>query len=172
MKLSFYPMTEVDWPEVQRIYSDGIATGIATFDSAPSPNWHDFSSRRIVRCCIVARDEDSVMAGWGALTPVSYRPVYRGVAEASIYIAESHRAKRVGDLLLRRLIELSEGNGFWTLQASTFPQNHASIALQKRHGFHIVGIRQKIGKMTHGPMADQWCDTLLLERRSPRVGLD
>lgn len=172
MKLAFSPMTAADWPEVQRVYAEGIATGLATFEAATPMKWEDFVRSKIPECCLVARDEEQAIAGWAALSPVSSRPVYRGVAEAALYIAASHRARRVGDRLMTELIRVSEANGFWTLQSATFPQNLASLALQQRHGFHIIGIREKIGKMTHGPLAGQWCDTLLLERRSRKVGVN
>ncbi|MFI5335914.1 MAG: GNAT family N-acetyltransferase [Opitutales bacterium] len=172
MKLSFSAMTGTDWPEVQRIYAEGIATGLATFESAPPSGWDYFISNRLVSCCLVARDAQEAVAGWAVLAPVSSRPVYRGVAEASVYVAASHRGRRVGDELLGQLIAVAEDNGIWTMQSSTFPQNLASVALQQRHGFLIVGLRRKIGRMSYGPMSGRWCDTLLLERRSTRIGLD
>lgn len=170
MKLSFATMSEADWPDVQHIYAEGIATGIATFESAPPATWDDFIRTKVAACALVARDETGALIGWAVLIPVSYRPVYRGVAEASLYVGAAHRGQRAGDALMKELIAVSEANGFWTLQSSTFPQNRASLALQQRHGFKIVGIREKIGRMTHGPLAGQWCDTLLLERRSPVTG--
>jgi phosphinothricin acetyltransferase len=170
MKLSFATMTAGDWPEVQRVYVEGIVTGLATFESAPPSTWSEFSRTKVEECGLVAREESGALAGWAALIPVSYRAVYRGVAEASLYVASSFRGRGVGDALMAELIRAAEAKGYWTLQSSTFPQNHASIAVQRRHGFHIVGIREKIGRMTYGPLAGQWCDTLLLERRSPAVG--
>jgi phosphinothricin acetyltransferase len=172
MTLSFATMSAGDWPEVQRVYADGIATGLATFESSPPATWSEFIRTKVVECGLVARDHSDTLAGWAALIPVSYRPVYRGVAEASLYVAAPFRGRGVGNALLAELIRAAEAKGFWTLQSSTFPQNQASIALQKKHGFHIVGIREKIGRMTHGPLAGQWCDTLLLERRSGAVGRD
>lgn len=171
MELAFAVMTAPDWPEVQRVYAEGIATGLATFESAPPKSWEEFIQAKVPECSLVARDEDLLLAGWATLSRVSARPVYRGVAEATLYIAASHRARRVGDRLMKELIRVSETYGFWTLQSSTFPQNLASVALQQRHGFHIVGIRERIGRMTFGPLAGQWCDTLLLERRSRKIGL-
>jgi phosphinothricin acetyltransferase len=170
MKMSFATMTAGDWPEVQRIYVEGISTGLATFESSAPATWGEFIRTKVAECCLVARDATDALAGWATLTPVSYRSVYRGVAEASVYVGGSFRGRGVGDGLMEELIRLAEAKGFWTLQSSTFPQNHASIAVQKRHGFHIVGIREKIGLMTHGPLAGQWCDTLLLERRSAAIG--
>ena len=192
--LSFTALTEADWPDVQRVYAEGIATGIATFESTPPETFADFMRTKRADACLVARDaageccslapnepganeqhrggRAGALAAWAVLIPVSSRPVYRGVAEMSLYVAASHRGQRVGDALMREMIRLSEALGVWTLQSSTFPQNAASLALQQRHGFHIVGIREKIGRMAHGPLAGQWCDTLLLERRSKTVGRD
>lgn len=165
-------MTVADWPDVQRIYAEGIATGIATFESTPPESYADFIKTKISDACVVARDATGAVAAWAVLIPISSRHVYRGVAEMSLYVAASHRGQRVGDTLMREMIRLSEAQGFWTLQSGTFPQNVASIALQQHHGFHIIGIREKIGRMSHGPLAGQWCDTLLLERRSKTVGRD
>jgi phosphinothricin acetyltransferase len=170
MTLSFATMIAGDWPEVQRVYADGIATGLATFESMPPATWSEFIRTKVQECGLVARNGEGDLAGWATLTPVSYRPVYRGVAEATIYVARTFRGCGVGGALMAELIRTAETRGFWTLQSSTFPQNHASLTVQKRHGFHIVGIREKIGRMTHGPLAGQWCDTLLLERRSASVG--
>lgn len=169
-QLTFHSLTAADWPEVQRIYAEGIATGIATFESVPPETFVDFLKTKIESACVVAHDRTGAIAAWAVLIPVSSRHVYRGVAEMSLYVAASHRGRRVGDALMAEMIRLSEAQGFWTLQSSTFPQNTASLALQQRHGFHIVGIREKIGRMSHGPLAGQWCDTLLLERRSKTVG--
>lgn len=170
MILSFAKMAAADWPEVQRVYAEGIATGVATFEATPPGTWSEFIRTKVEDCCLVACDENDRMAGWATLTPISYRSVYKGVAEASVYVGSAFRGKGVGDALTAELIRVAELKGFWTLQSSTFPQNHASIAVQKRHGFHIVGIREKIARMTHGPLAGTWCDVLLLERRSLAVG--
>ena len=170
--LTFTPLTETDWPDVHRIYAEGIATGIATFESEPPETWADFIKSKVPEANLGARDAAGTLVGWAVLIPVSARPVYRGVAEMSLYISAACRGQRVGDRLMEAMIRHSEALGFWTLQSATFPQNSASIALQQRHGFHIVGIRQKIGRMAHGPLAGQWCDTLLLERRSKKVGVE
>ncbi|MBA3848375.1 MAG: N-acetyltransferase [Opitutus sp.] len=167
---TFHPMGEADWPEVRRIYAEGIATGLATFEAAPPEHWADFIRTKVADCCLVARDTRGAMVAWAVLIPVSSRHVYRGVAEMSLYVSASHRGRRVGDALMAAMIRHSEAKGFWTLQSSTFPQNAASLALQRRHGFHIVGIREKIGRMPQGPLAGRWCDTLLLERRSRIAG--
>jgi len=172
MPLSFSTMAVGDWPEVQRVYAEGIATGLATFESMPPATWGEFIRPKVAECCLVGRNGAHALAGWAVLTPVSYRTVYRGVAEASVYVAATHRGRGTGRALLAELIRQAESRGFWTLQSSTFPQNLASLALQKALGFHIVGIREKIGRMSYGPLAGQWCDTLLLERRSAAVGRD
>lgn len=181
MKLSFATMTAADWPEVRKIYEEGIATGLATFETAAPATWDDFSKTKLAACGIIARDESAIadggsgtgpLAGWAVLIPVSYRPVYRGVAEASLYVGNAHRGHRVGDSLMEKIIRVAEANGLWTLQCSTFPQNTVSLALQQRHGFRHVGTREKIGRMTHGPLAGQWCDTVIYERRSKAVGVD
>ena len=103
--------------------------------------------------------------GWAALSPVSARRVYAGVAEVSVYVASAARGRGVGKALLERLVGDSEVNGIWTLQAGIFPENVVSIAMHKSHGFRRVGVRKRIGKM-----GDVWRDVLLLERRSAKVG--
>lgn len=168
--LHFQLMTEADWPEVSRIYAEGIATGIATFEAAPPATWEDFIKTKRADACILARDAHGAAAAYAVLIPVSSRAVYRGVAELSIYVSAAHRGRRVGDAIMAEIIRRSEDLGVWTLQSTTFPRNAASLALQKRHGFKIVGIREKIGRMPQGPLSGQWCDTLMLERRSEKVG--
>lgn len=170
-KLNYAALTEADWPDVHRIYAEGIATGIATFETAPPETFADFMKSKRADACLVARNPgDGTLEAWSVLIPVSSRAVYSGVAEMSLYVSSTCRGRRVGDALMHEMIRHSEALGIWTLQSATFPQNAASIALQQRHGFHIVGIREKIGRMSHGPLAGQWCDTLLLERRSKTVG--
>jgi L-amino acid N-acyltransferase YncA len=172
MQLSFAVMTAADWPDVRRIYEEGIATGHGTFESAAPASWEDFIRPKIAACCFVARDDKGDMAGWAVLTPVSVRAVYAGVAEAGIYVAASSRGRGAGSAIMQELIRRSEAHGIWTLQGATFAENTASISLQVRHGFRLVGRRERIGKMMNGPLAGQWRNTVLLERRSPNVGLD
>jgi len=158
-------MAITDWPDVRRIYLEGITTGNATFETeAPSWEHWDQNHHRFGRLVIVANSE---VAGWAAMTPVSARSVYSGVAEVSVYIASNARGQGFGSALLGQLIELSEKNGIWTLQAGIFPENTASIELHKRFGFREVGRRERIGKLN-----GVWRDTLLLQRRSSVVGLD
>jgi L-amino acid N-acyltransferase YncA len=158
------PLEPYHWNEVKRIYEEGIATRHATFESS-APSWHVWDSAHLKNCRFVVTDE-GIIKGWAALTPVSDRCVYAGVAEISVYVAEAYRGKKIGNMLLQQLIESSEREGLWTLQAGIFPENKASIALHERNGFHRIGTRQKIGRMDN-----IWRDTLLLERRSKTVGL-
>jgi phosphinothricin acetyltransferase len=157
-------MTADDWPEVREIYRQGIATGNATFE-ADVPDWEKWDSGHLPSCRLVARD-DSGIVGWAALSPVSKRQVYAGVAEVSLYVAKTARGRGVGAALLQALITGSESDGIWTLQAGIFPENTASIALHKSCGFREVGTRQRVGKL-----GGRWRDTVLLERRSATVGV-
>ncbi|HEX8694489.1 MAG TPA: GNAT family N-acetyltransferase [Longimicrobium sp.] len=157
-------MTAEDWPRVREIYLEGIATGQATFETE-APPWERWDAGHLPRPRLVARDGAEV-AGWAALSPVSARAVYAGVAEVSVYVAASHRGRGVGRQLLERLVEGSEAAGIWTLQASIFPENVASIALHAAFGFRVVGVRRRIARH-HGA----WRDTVILERRSTVVGV-
>ena len=158
-------MRAEDWPAVEKIYRQGIATENATFETE-SPDWENWNAKHHVHSRLVARNEQRVL-GWAALSPVSARRVYAGVAEVSIYIVEVARGKGVGKGLLSALIEQSEEHGIWTLQGGTFPENVASLRLQERCGFRVIGRRERIGRH-HGV----WRDTVLTERRSSRVGVD
>jgi L-amino acid N-acyltransferase YncA len=158
-------MSSDDWPAVRDIYEAGIATGEATFQTE-APPWEAWDAAHLATCRLVARDEDGNLVGWAALGRVSARPVYAGVAEVSVYIAASARGRGLGRLLLTALIDASERDGRWTLQASIFPENEASVRLHERCGFRVVGRRERIASQ-YG----RWRDTLLLERRSSVVGL-
>jgi L-amino acid N-acyltransferase YncA len=149
-----------DWPEVSRIYTEGIATRDATFETEV-PSWDDWTESHLAKHRFVA-EADGEVVGWIALAPVSRRPCYAGIAEVTAYVAESARGQGIGGALLERLIATSEEGGLWTLQTSVFPENLASLALLKRHGFREVGIRERIGQLD-----GTWRDTVLLERRSP-----
>jgi phosphinothricin acetyltransferase len=170
MTTSIVPMTAGDWPVVAQIYREGIATGNSTFASEPPPTFAEWNKSKVVGCSLIARDDTGHVIGWACLTPTSDRCVYVGVAEVSVYVAESARGRGVGDALMREVIARSEVLGIWTLQAGIFPENKSSIALHVRNGFREVGRRERIGKMTHGPFAGQWRDTVLLERRSMVAG--
>ncbi|MBT2684697.1 GNAT family N-acetyltransferase [Bacillus sp. ISL-37] len=156
-------MRSDDWEAVRAIYLAGIATGHATFQKE-APSWEGWDSGHDAECRIVARTEEEVV-GWAALSPVSSRSVYAGVGEVSVYVSQKHNGKRIGSLLLKSLIDLSEQNGFWTLQSSIFPENAGSIKLHKNFGFREMGRRERIGKMD-----GVWRDTVILERRSRVVG--
>lgn len=157
-------MTSADWGAVRRIYREGIRTGQATFETTV-PSWTVWSAARRADCRLVIAQETAV-AGWAALSPVSNRPVYAGVAEVSIYVAAAWRGQGAGHSLLQSLIIAAEEAGIWTLQAVMFPENEASVALHCAHGFREVGRRERIGRL-HG----RWRDTVLLERRSMKVGV-
>lgn len=147
------------------IYAEGIATGQATFETN-LPEWQQWDAGHLPVCRFVARDGEKIL-GWAALSPVSRRQAYAGVAEVSIYIAASARGKGIGNALMAKLIEASEANEFWTLQSSIFPENQASIELHLKHGFRELGRRERVAKL-HGI----WRDTVMLERRSQIVGMD
>ncbi len=158
-------MTAVDWPAVRAIYLEGIATGNATFETA-APEWERWDAGHLKSCRLVAR-VDGEVAGWAALSPVSARAVYAGVAEVSIYVAQRARGKGIGADLLRTLVAESEANGVWTLQAGIFPENTASIALHRRSGFRVVGTRERIGCVD-----GRWRDVVLMERRRQEKTLE
>ncbi len=157
-------MSPGDWPSVAAIYSEGLLTGNASFQTE-TPSWEDWDKAHISSCRLVATVGTTV-AGWTALLPVSARRVYAGVAEESIYIGENFRGQGIGLKLLEQLILESESQGFWTLQAGIFPENIASIRVHEKCGFRVLGRRERIGKM-----GDIWRDTILLERRSAVVGV-
>ncbi|HXB09094.1 MAG TPA: GNAT family N-acetyltransferase [Puia sp.] len=151
------------WPAVKAIYQAGLATGNASFQTS-APDWDEWNAGHLAQCRMVALSGDRVV-GWVALSSVSNRWVYAGVAEVSIYIDANYRGQCVGKTLLQALITESETKGIWTLQAGIFPENIASLRLHEWAGFRQVGIREKIGKM-----GNRWRDTVLLERRSMNVG--
>lgn len=151
------------WPHVKAIYQEGITTGHATFQQT-APSWDEWDKGHLPVCRIVAMINDAV-AGWAALSPVSSRPVYRGVAEISVYVGEKYRGKGLGFLLLQQLVKESEQNGFWTLQSGIFPENEASVRIHEQNGFRLMGRRERIGQMN-----GTWRDTIIMERRSKIVG--
>jgi len=159
------PMQPGDWDQVRAIYLEGIATRHATFETA-DPTWQQWDTAHLPFARLVARQDDQLM-GWAALSPVSQRCVYGGVAEVSVYVSASRRGTGVGTKLLQALIAESEQNGIWTLQAGMFPENTGSLALHQSCGFREVGRRERIGKMN-----GIWRDTILLERRSRTVGTE
>ena len=158
------PMQKGDWEAVRSIYLEGIATGNATFETE-APDWETWDSSHLRECRLVARVGEQVI-GWAALSPVSRRQCYSGVAENSVYVADGARGKGVGKALLAALVKESEHAGIWMLQTSIFPENGASIAIHKACGFREVGRRERISKL-HGV----WRDTVFMERRSKEVGV-
>lgn len=147
-----------DWEQVRSIYLEGIRGGDSTFET-DAPSWEKWNEGHLQFARLVMREDDTVV-GWAALSPVSKRHVYRGVAEVTVYVTESARGKGYGRALLQALINESERNDIWTLQASIFPENIASIELHLRCGFREVGRRERIA-MLNGV----WRDTILFERR-------
>jgi len=160
-------MTEADWPEVSRIYQEGIDTNLATFQSE-CPTWDEWNSSHLRDCRLVIKEEDGEVLGWAALTAVSGRCVYAGVAEVSVYVAQIHRGRGRGKALLLGLIQCAEKSGFWTLQSGIMQDNAASIRLHESCGFRMVGYREKIGRDRFG----NWRNTVLMEKRSANDSFD
>lgn len=176
MHYPIVPMPPDLWPAVREIYREGIATGNATFET-DVPDWEKWDSSHRKDCRLVALEprqegiaevliplDGAGVLGWAALSPVSLRTVYRGVAEVSVYVAAAARKRGVGKALLEALVRESEANGIWTLQAGIFPENTASIVLHQSCGFREVGVRRRIGKL-----GDTWRDVVLMERRSAAI---
>ena len=157
-------MGEADASAVLRIYQEGLDTGEASFESL-APTWDEWCDGHLEASRLVAVSCGEVV-GWAALSSVSDRCVYGGVAEVSVYVGEAARGQGVGSLLMAALIEASERAGIWTLSAGLFPENEASLQLHLRHGFRVIGLRARIGQQN-----GVWRDTLLLERRSEVVGV-
>lgn len=157
-------MNPGDWEQVRSIIREGIATGYTTFET-DAPSWEKWNAGHLDIARLVARKGDQVL-GWAALSPVSKRGAYRGVAEVSVYVKEESRGRGIGRALLEALIEQSERNEIWMLQAAIFPENTASVKLHLHCGFREVGRRERIGKLN-----GSWRDTLLFERRSKTVGV-
>jgi L-amino acid N-acyltransferase YncA len=152
-----------DWPRVAAIYGEGIAGGLATFETE-CPSWEEWDAAHRTCCRLVARKGDEVV-GWAALSPVSQRACYAGVAEVSLYVAADARRQGVGRALLEALIHESEAHGIWTLQGATFAENVASLCLQAECGFRVVGRRERVAVLN-----GVWRDTILTERRSSSAG--
>ena len=157
-------MTPGDYDAVAAIFAEGIATGLATFETEV-PTWEEWDARHLPEHRLVAELGGDVVVGWASLSPTSSRAVYAGVCEVSVYVAADARGQGVGRRLLEALIAASEADGRWTLQAGIFPENEASIALHRAAGFRVVGSRERLGVMR-----GRWRDVLLLERRSGIVG--
>lgn len=155
---------QAHYAAIAAIYLQGIATGNATFQTS-APGWEEWDQSHLPHSRIALLVNNSI-AGWAALTAVSSRCVYAGVAEVSIYVAGEHRGKGYGKLLLNKLIQQSEANGIWTLQAGIFPENTGSLQLHESCGFRKIGYREKIGNMN-----GTWRDNIMLERRSKTTGV-
>lgn len=156
------PLLPADWPAVRTIYEEGIATRNATFASS-APAWPEWDAEHLASCRLVADDGGHVV-GWAALTKISNRCVYAGVAEVSVYVASSAQGRGVGRSLLTALVDASEADGLWTLQAGILPENVGSVTIHEHCGFRIVGRRERLGRMD-----GVWRDVLLLERRSDKL---
>jgi len=164
MSITIHPLQAADWTAVAQIYADGIATGEATFETEV-PGWEMWDASRLPHSRFVARSEAGEVVGWAALSAVSSRCVYAGVAEVSVYVAPAAWGQGIGRQLLQNLIDSAEAAGIWTLQAGIFPENVASVTLHEKLGFRVVGRREKLGQQ-YG----RWRDVLFLERRSQTVG--
>jgi L-amino acid N-acyltransferase YncA len=161
--MTIEPLKFAHWPEVKSIYELGIASGQASFQTT-APEWEEWNNSHIFKPRLVMMEGNKVLA-WAALTPVSGRCVYAGVAEVSVYVDPQSQGKGIGRQILNQLILESEQNGFWTLQAGIFPENAASLKIHEQLGFRILGVREKIGMMN-----GVWRDTVFLERRSKIAG--
>lgn len=162
MSLTLAPLEPRHWEAVRRIFQDGIDAGVATFEEAP-PDWKGWNTAHRSDCRLVALAGDTVV-GWAALSPVSARAAYAGVAEVSVYVAQGRQGQGVGRMLLEALVDAAEAAGIWTLQAVVFPQNAVSLRLHRQAGFREVGRRERIARLRGA-----WQDTVLLERRSPTI---
>ncbi|MGK9148488.1 GNAT family N-acetyltransferase [Plantibacter flavus] len=158
-------LVAADWSSVEAIYREGIAIGNATFEAEP-PSWEQFDAGKLTIGRLVAVHESGTVLGWVAASPVSAREVYRGVVEHSVYVASAAAGRGVGTQLLAGFIDAAEAAGIWTIQSSVFPENTASLALHDKAGFRIVGRRERIARMSYGPWAGHWRDTVLIERRA------
>jgi len=164
VRLKILPMTPTDWDFARAIYEEGIATGNATFEKS-APDWETWDAAHLPHCRLAARSADDLLA-WAALSPVSGRCVYAGVAEVSIYVAARARRQGIGLALLSALVEASALKNIWTLQAGIFPENAASIELFRKAGFRVLGVRERLGQMD-----GRWRDVVLMERRSRIAGI-
>ncbi|WP_262695819.1 GNAT family N-acetyltransferase [Kordiimonas aquimaris] len=166
--LKIRPYKPTDWPDVERVYAEGIATNLATFETKPKQqaSWETDSINGSRFVCLDNTADTLPIMGWATLWPVSDRCAYAGVAEISVYVSADARGKGVGTVLLNKLVTASEQLNIWTLQAGIFAENTPSILLHEKCGFRRIGIREKLGAL-HG----EWKDIMLMERRSKTVGI-
>jgi L-amino acid N-acyltransferase YncA/2-polyprenyl-3-methyl-5-hydroxy-6-metoxy-1,4-benzoquinol methylase len=160
--VSIRPMTADDWPAVRAIYQAGIDTGNATFETVP-PAWSDWDSQHLDLHRLVATIDEDTVIGWAALSPVSDRCAYSGVAENSVYVAPGYQGQGVGTILLDAIVHSADRAGYWTIQTGILPENTASLALHEHLGFRLVGRRERLGQLN-----GTWRDVYLLEHRSRR----
>ncbi|MGC4879831.1 N-acetyltransferase family protein [Micromonospora sp. DT43] len=161
--LTTRPMTATDADRVLTIYQAGLDGGDASFEIT-APTWEAFDATRLPAHRFVAVDGGGTILGWVAVTPTSSRPVYAGVVEHSVYVDPAAQGRGVGRVLLDALITSTEAAGIWTIQSGIFPENIGSLALHRRAGFRVIGVRERIGRHH-----DRWRDVVLLERRSPTI---
>jgi len=159
VSVTIKPLIKNHWNSVSKIYAEGVATGLATFETE-IPSWENWNKKQIPSCRLIASIQNEIV-GYAVLSKFSERDVYKGVAEVSIYIAQNFRGQKIGETLLKQLIKESEDEGFWALQAVIFSKNIASINLHKNCGFRIIGIREKNGQLN-----GIWDDNHLMEKRS------
>ena len=164
ISLKIILLEEFHWPRVSEIYQRGIETGLATFETKV-PDWKTWNASHL-KCCRFVALMDKEVAGWLALSGISDRFCYGGVAEVSIYVDPTHEGIGIGSALLKEVIHESEKHGIWTLQAGIFSENVISIKLHEKQGFRVVGVREKLGKL-----GNTWKDVVLMERRSKRMGI-
>jgi phosphinothricin acetyltransferase len=157
-------MTALDSIRVLEIYKMGIETRNATFETEV-PSWEDWDNKHLIHSRFVYIENEKVL-GWAALSAVSARPAYKGVAEISIYIDTDFRAKGIGSQLMEKVIKSSEENGIWTLNSSVFPENTATLKLHEKFGFRIIGFKEKVARLD-----GKWRNTILLERRSKNLNI-
>jgi phosphinothricin acetyltransferase len=162
--IAIAPLLPEHWEEVARIYAEGIDTGNATFETEV-PGWEAWDASHLADQRLVALSDGRVV-GWAALSRVSDRCVYGGVAEESVYVEAASRGRGIGQTLLEALIQDSERAGIWTIQTGIFPENEASLKLHERVGFRVVGLRERLGERE-----GVWRDVVFLERRSASVGV-
>ena len=160
------PMHSGDADAVLRIYQAGMDSGHASFEST-APSWATFDASKLPEHRYVAVDSGDTVLGWVTVSGVSSRPVYAGVVEHSVYVDPDAQRRGVGRALLEELIASTETAGIWTIQSGIFPENTASLALHRKAGFRVLGIRERIGR--HAMYGGRWRDVVFIERRSPHI---